>query len=349
MLARILYICDMKRDYYEILGVDKNTPEGDIKKAYRKLAKKYHPDKNPDDKESEEKFKEVGEAYEVLSDEDKKARFDQYGHDAPVRGGGGFQDINDLFNRFSGQNRQSHRKPVGKNLRLNISLTLEELYTGVTKKVRYQRMKQCTPCDGHGGHNPTSCGTCGGQGRVILTQQTQMGMIQEIRSCPDCGGNGTKFSSTCGDCSGAGVLKEEKLIDINVPSGIRNESALQLNNLGHSIKGGTAGHLIVMVTEIPHDVYTRVGNDLRMKLKLDYSALVLGTKAEVPTIEGGKIRITIPEYSKVRDNLKITSKGMKLPNSDVRGDMTLELDIDMPTEITIEERELIEKLKKNED
>jgi len=338
-----------KRDYYEVLGVDKTATDKEIKKAYRKLALKYHPDKNPDDVEAEDKFKECAEAYSVLNDSDKKEQYDKFGHDAP-QGFGGF-DMDDLFsqmdNMFGGHRKQSFTVRRGPDLELIVNLSLEELYSGVNKKFKYKRMETCEACNGVGGTNPKECGTCKGHGVVVQIQNTKFGQMQSRVTCPTCNGEGEVFETKCNSCNGAGVNHKETSLDIDIPHGLKNGDAMAVHNMGHGIKNGDYGRLIIVINENKHNEYSRSGNNLKTIAELTYSDLVLGTKINVGTIEGKTIRVTIPEYSNVGDNLKVKGKGMRIANTDDnRGDMIIELDIDMPTEINEEEKELLEKLKK---
>lgn len=339
-----------KRDYYEILGINKDSSDKDIKKAYRKLAIKYHPDKNPDNSEAEELFKEVAEAYEVLSDSEKKLQYDQYGHDGPQNFGGfNTDEMFSEFDRMFGGNRRRHNYRVkrGQDLRLNVSISLEEIFNGVTKKFKYKRMETCTPCNGVGGTGISDCETCKGHGIVMQVQNTQFGMMQTQMTCPTCNGDGKIIENKCKSCSGVGLNSNEVIVDAVIPHGISDGDALAIDNMGHGIKDGHYGRLIIIINEKKHDLYNRFGNDLRLKAKLSYSDLVLGTKIEINTIEGGNIRVTIPEFSNVGDNLRIQNKGMKLSNSETRGDMIIELEIIIPTEISEEDKKLLKKLKKN--
>jgi len=334
-----------KRDYYEVLGVSKDSSDKEIKTAYRKQAIKYHPDKNPDDPESEDKFKECAEAYEVLSNTEKKDNYDTHGFSGPQRGGMSGFDMNDIFSQF-GERKQSMRIKRGQNLRLNISLSLEDIYSGITKKFKYNRMTSCEPCSGHGGTGSKTCGTCKGAGAVIAHQQTAFGLMQSRMTCPECDGERTTIEVNCTTCVGLGVVEEEATVDVTIPHGIKNGEGVGIAHMGHAIKGGVYGELHVIITQNNHKQYTRNVNDLRCKTSIPYHDLVLGVKLDVNTIEGKTIRVTIPKFSKVGDNLRIQSKGMKISESNVRGDMILELEVDIPTEISDEEKELLEKLKK---
>lgn len=339
-----------KRDYYEILGVEPSADNKQIKKAYRKLAKKYHPDKNPDDAESEEKFKECSEAYSILSDSEKKEEYDRYGHGAPQGMGGGGMNMEDILSRvnnmFGGNHKPSFTVKKGDDLKLNTSISLEDIFNGVSKKFKYKRMESCKPCNGHGGTGIKTCHTCKGHGMVMQIQRTQFGIMQTQTTCPTCDGEGKVIENKCSICRGHGVTQKETTVDVDIPSSIKNGDAFAINSMGHGIKDGEYGRLIVVITEKNHKDYTRVGNDLRTTTKLIYSDLVLGAKVNISTIEGKAIRVTIPEYSKVGDNLRIQGKGMKIPNSQLRGDMIIELGINMPTKTNDEEKELLENLKK---
>jgi molecular chaperone DnaJ len=333
-----------KRDYYEVLGLDKKASADDIKKAYRKKSKEFHPDLNPDDKEAEESFKEVTEANEVLSDSTKRAEYDTYGHDGQNMGGfGGGVNMHDFMRRhgFTGARRPKR----GQDLRLNLKLRLEDILDGGTKKIKYSRDASCDDCDGKGGSGIKSCDVCGGSGVLIQKMQTPMGYMQNVQGCHNCDGEGTNVSDPCNTCHGKGVKTKEESVDIIIPHGVRDGASMVFEGMGHSIKGGSSGGLIVVFIELPHDTFIRNGNDLKYNLTLNYPQLVLGDKVEVPTIDGGKIRVTIPKYSNVGDNLRVTNKGMKYMNSEIYGDMIIILDINMPTKIGEEEEVLIKKLK----
>ena len=220
------------------------------------------------------------------------------------------------------------------------------MFNGVNKKFKYKRMETCEPCNGKGGSDITKCDTCKGRGVVIQIQQTQFGVMQTRITCPTCSGDGEVIKTKCNTCNGKGLNQKETTIDVDIKHGISNGDTLVVNGMGHGIKNGEYGRLLIVIGEVKHKDYIRVGHDLRGVTKLNYSDLVLGTKVDIKTIEGKIILVTIPELSHVGDNLRIQSKGMKLPDSEVRGDMIIELDIEIPTEISDEERELLEKLKK---
>ncbi len=332
-----------KRDYYEVLGVNRNATETEIKKAYRKLAKDNHPDVKPNDKAAEETFKEGSEAYDVLSNPEKKLRYDQFGHQQRGQNGGNgtYYDMDEIIRNFSGQGRRVKR---GQDIRVSIKLTLEEMFNGVNKSIRYKKFISCQPCNGKGGHKVSRCTTCGGAGRLIRQQQFGPHIIQEEVQCHVCTGKGEMIDDICTICNGAGLTNSEVGLDLTIPAGVMDGSTQISEGGGHGIQGGVDGNIIIVLTEKPHDIFTRNINDLKITLKLSYTQLVLGDKVEVPTIDGGKIRATIPPYSKVGDNLRIPNKGMRVVHSNTRGDLMLTLSIEIPKSVTDEEIELLKKL-----
>lgn len=324
-----------KRDYYEVLGVNKNSSADEIKKKYRQLAKELHPDKNNGSKEAEEKFKEVSEAYEILSDNDKKANYDRFGHS------NGRQSQQNQYHRT--HYRQQER--FGDNMQMVVKLTLDEIYTGVKKRFKYNRNDKCDSCDGHGGHGKKDCGTCGGSGLITHVINTPFGQFSNIGQCHSCNGIGLTYDSECNSCNGSGVKLTEELIDIDIPSGVMEGMTFVMNGKGHAIKAGNPGDLHVKIMELGHKVYTRSGNDLKMVLKLTYPQLVLGGKVELETIDGNRIRITIPEYSDIGNDLRIQHKGLKHYGKEERGDILIKLGIDMPKELDDDTKALIIDLK----
>ena len=337
-----------KKDYYDILGINKSSNESDIKKAYRKLAKEKHPDVGGNENE----FKEIAEAYEVLSNPDKKRDYDAYGHSGKPSGGFGGMNMDDLFRDFGfgGNFGQTRTRPrFGQDLRINIQLTLEEILNGTNKTIRYNRNGSCTSCNGAGGHDITTCSTCQGQGSVVQHVRTPMGIMQSVETCPSCQGQGTTYAIQCNICQGHGVQRGEQEVSIDIPAGILDGNMLQYNGMGNAVKNGSAGKLIINITEVAHKSYVRNGNDLKYSLKLKYPQLVLGDKVEIPTIDGTTIKISVPEHSKSGDNLRINNKGMRQMNTNNRGDMYVVLDVDFPKKISEEERELLNKLKNIEE
>jgi len=332
-----------KKDYYEVLGVEKTASADEIKKAYRKLAKENHPDKNQGDTEAEERFKEISEAYEHLSDPTKKQKYDQFGHS---KGNSFAEDFGfNGFNPFNPFGRREKQPRVGETLTLGLKLTLEEIYSGTKKTYKYNRQENCHDCGGAGGLEPHDCTNCQGTGEVSYSQRTNFGVFIQNMPCNICGGAGTTYDVSCKTCNGSGLKTVEEIVDVDIPHGVENNMTFVMEGKGNSIKNGTAGDLHIRIIEKQHELFTRVNNDLKLNLKLSYPQLVLGDKVEVGTIEGGKIRITIPPFSDVNTNLKIQNKGLKMFRGENRGDLIITLGVEIPKSITEEQRELLEKLK----
>lgn len=337
-----------KRDYYEVLGVTKKASANDIKKAYRKLAKELHPDVNPDNKEAEEKFKEVSEAYEHLSDTDKKAKYDKFGH---ISGPQNHRDMHsqfrDMFSRF----HQQRSVRVGQHLSIVIKLTLEEVYSGVTKTYKYNRFVSCTDCKGHGGHDIHDCDICNGSGEVMRTYKTPIGYVQQGEPCSACDSTGVVYKKDCNTCKTTGLVQIEEIAELEIPIGVQDGIELGAKGKGNGIKSGIEGDLHCRIMILPHKVFVRNGNDLRMNLKLTYPQLILGDKIEIETIEGKKIRIGVSELSEVGTNLKIASKGLIPMGKDEssRGDLIIILGISIPKVIDDETKALIVNLKEKLD
>jgi len=332
----------MVKDYYNILGVDKNVDDKSLKKVYRKLSKKYHPDVNKDNPESEEKFKEIAEAYDVLSDPQKRQNYDTYGSPDGKQGnpfGGGF-DMNDIFEQFFGNNRGRNRIKRGSDIRVNIKLSLEEVFSGVHKKIKYKRNSSCGSCSGTGGENKT-CTTCRGLGQVNKIQTTPFGRMQSTVPCGMCKGEGNIITKPCDKCSGEGLKRVEEFLDFDIPPGIMEGEQLVMKEKGNSIKGGINGELIINVIELPHDIFTRKNTDLHQRLSLSYKELVLGTSKEIKTIDG-KIRLNIKEGTEIGNILRVPQKGLKRLNN--RGDLMLEVWLDIPKNISEEEKNKISSL-----
>lgn len=321
-----------KRDYYEVLGVARNASADDIKKAYRDLAKQYHPDKTVGDKVAEEKFKEVAEAYEILSSPEKKSRFDQLGHTG-------------RNTSHSYEHRYERPLRKGRNMSILIKLTLEEVYNGVKKTFKYKRDETCVDCSGHGGTKSTVCSLCRGGGILVEIINTPIAQFRSASTCHNCDGSGETYEDICVGCAGAGVKSVEETISFDIPSGVQEGLTYVMEDKGFAIRNGVAGDLHLKIMVLPHKDFIRSGDDLKTNLKLTYTQLVLGDKVELDTIDGGRIRIKVPEHSQVGSNLKIGKKGLKSLDRDHRGELIITLEIDIPTNITDEERELIEKLK----
>lgn len=327
-----------KRDYYEILGIPKTATQEEIKKAYRKKALENHPDVGG----SDEIFQEINEANEVLSDEEAKSNYDRYGHDARPQDSFDFNEF--LRRRGFGQHGQQQRQGI--NITLTVKLTLEEVFTSVNKKYKYNRKQHCSTCQGKGGTNPTPCTKCGGAG--VLNYIQNLGPIQIVNTmvCDQCNGDKVKFEEACKTCAGEGVVSIEDFVEFLVPSGAEDNMRMQAAGKGDAVKNGAVGSLIVILMVLPHSTFVRNGNDLKMVVKLTYPQLILGDKIEIPTIEGTKIRVNVPEYTKVGDTLKIKNKGLKDINSDARGDLLVMVELHVPNNISAEERKIVEQLKK---
>ena len=335
----------MSKDYYNILGVNKDANESEIKKSYRKLSKKYHPDVNPDNKEAEDKFKEIAEAYSVLSDSEKRSNYDRFGS-ADGRGNP-FGDMDDIFsqffgggNPFGGRQRQSRRRK-GNDIRVNIKLSLEDLYSGVNKKIKYRKTNKCSECNNTGGES-TKCTTCNGQGVINQVQNTPFGRIQNTVMCSNCQGSGEMLVKPCSSCGGNGTKLGEVEYEFEIPKGLMDGEMLRVSGMGNAIKKGVDGDLIINVVEIPHDKFRRVGNDIHQTINLTYKDLVLGNEnVQIDTMDG-KIKIKIKKGTDIGTMLRIPTKGFVRGNE--KGDMLLEVWLDIPKEVSKEDEEKINSL-----
>jgi molecular chaperone DnaJ len=356
-----------KRDYYEVLGVSRNATAEEIKKAYRQKALKYHPDKNPGDDSAEAKFKESAEAYEILSNPDKKARYDQYGHAGLGNnfGGGGFggMSMEDIFSQFGdifgggfggfggSYGRSARRVNKGSNLRIKVKLTMEEILSGVEKKVKVNKYVSCKVCSGtgaKGGGAFHNCNTCNGSGRVTRVTNTFLGQMQTTTTCPTCGGEGQVITEKCTACYGNGIVKQEEVISINIPSGVAEGMQLSLSGKGNAAaRGGIPGDLIVVVEEIPHEHLIRDGNNLLYDHHISFPHAVLGTTVEVPTLEG-KARIKIDPGTQAGKVLRLKGKGLPSVNGYGRGDLLVNINIWTPKNLSSEEKKILENLMESE-
>ena len=359
-----------KRDYYEVLDVPKNASADDIKKSYRKKALEFHPDRNPNDKSAEEKFKEAAEAYDVLSDADKRARYDRLGHagvDGNYGAGGGFQgmdmdeilrrfgfDSDDIFGEFFGGGRRRSggggraRGERGSNLRMRVKLTLEEIATGVNKKIKVRKQVPCNTCNGSGARDPNSvetCGTCRGSGVVNRVTQTPFGMMQTAVPCPTCNGAGQTIKSPCNVCKGDGRVFGEETIEMDIPAGVHEGIQLSMAGKGNAgAKGGGAGDLLITVEEVPHEEFTRDGSNIMYELFINIADASLGTKTEVPTLDG-RARITIPPGTQSGKIFRLKDKGLPGLQSYQRGDQLIHVNVWIPKKFNDEERKMLEKLR----
>ncbi|MBX7208956.1 MAG: molecular chaperone DnaJ [Verrucomicrobiaceae bacterium] len=358
-----------KRDYYEVLGVPRDVSPEDMKKAYRKLAVQFHPDKNPGDKSAEEKFKEIGEAYDVLSDADKRAAYDRYGHAAFSGGmgggpaGGGFHDPFDIFREVfgggggggifetffgggGGGRRRSDGPQRGSDLRYGMAITLEEAAHGCEREIDYERLVPCKTCSGSGsasGAGKKTCRTCGGVGQVISSR----GFFQIQQTCPDCGGVGETITDPCKPCHGAGRVKEHAHVKLKVPAGIEEGSRLRSQGNGDAgTKGGQPGDLYIVVQIKPHDVFERDGNDLHCDVPLSYPVAALGGEINVPTIEG-QASLKVPGGTQNGTTFRLRGKGMKILGSNSSGDLFVHVQIAVPTKLNAEQRDALEAFAKS--
>lgn len=360
-----------KRDFYEVLGVAKGAGEDEIKKAYRKKALELHPDRNPGDKAAEEKFKEATAAYEVLSDADKRARYDRYGH-AGVEGmsgnGGagfegfsmedilrrfGFDSDDDMFGSFfgGGGGRRSGGRPRGErgsNLRIKVKMTLEEIATGVNKKIKVRKQVACNTCNGSGARDQASvdtCGTCRGSGMVNRVSQTPFGMMQTAVQCPTCNGSGSVIKAPCNVCKGDGRVFGEETIEVDIPAGVNEGIQLSMSGKGNSgAKGGAPGDLVINVEEVPHDDFTREGNNIIHELFLNMADAALGAKVEIPTLEG-RVRLTIPAGTQSGKIFRLQGKGLPAVQSYQRGDQLIHVNVWTPKKLTDEEKRVLERMR----
>ena len=361
-----------KRDYYEVLGVGKQASEEEIKKAYRKIAIKYHPDRNPGDKEAEEKFKEAAEAYNVLHDPQKRQQYDQFGFDAPFTGQGGFggfggasMNMDDIFSMFGdifgghgfsgfggGRGRpQQHR---GSDLRLKVRLTLEEINQGVTKKFKVRKDMACTHCNGSGaeaGSRMETCPTCHGSGVITHTTQSIFGMMQTQGVCPTCHGEGQVIKNKCKACGGTGIVKGEEVVEINIPAGVAEGMVVNVPGKGNvGQHNGIAGDIQVFIEEEEHKTFVRDGNDLIYNLLLDFPTAALGGEVEIPTIEGSKLKVKIDNGTQPGKTLRLRGKGLPAVQGygTGRGDLVVNISVYVPKTLSREERKALEAFRQSD-
>ena len=364
----------MKRDYYEILGVKKGASQDEIKKAYRKTAMQFHPDRNPGDKAAEDKFKEAAEAYEILNDSDKKAQYDRFGHNAFAggRGGGaqgfGGMNMDDIFSQFgdifgggggndegfgsffgggrrgSGGNSRGTR---GSNLRVKMKLTYEEIAKGVTKTIKVKKYVKCTTCTGSGAKDKNSmqtCGTCGGSGQVRKVQNTFLGQMQTVTTCPACSGEGSTITAKCAPCKGEGRVYDEETVTVDIPAGVQEGMQLSVSGRGNAgERGGSSGDLIVLIEEEAHQHLTREGLNVGFDLHITFPDAVFGTQVEVPTIDG-RAKIKVPPGTQSGKIFRLKGKGFPNVNSYEKGDQLIQVNIWTPQNISSEEKEALEKM-----
>ena len=355
-----------KRDYYDVLGVGRSASDPEIKNAFRNLAKQHHPDRNPGDKGAEARFKEVNEAYEVLRDPQKKAAYDQFGHQAFEAGMGGgrggaagagfdftsFADVfDDLFGDFMGGNANGQRRRGGSargaDLRYNLTITLEEAFAGKRAQIRVPTAVACEACGGSGseaGSEPVSCPGCRGAGRV----RSQQGFFTVERTCPTCQGTGRVIKSPCRACGGNGVQQREKTLAVNIPAGVEDGTRIRLSGEGEAaIRGGQPGDLYIFVTVAPHRLFRREGPNIFCRVPIPMPTAALGGQVEVPTIEGRRLRIAVPAGTQAGKQIRLKSKGMSELHGQARGDMFVEIVVETPINLTKRQQELLREFEKS--
>ena len=353
-----------KRDYYEVLGLQKSASEDEIKKAFRKAAKENHPDLHPGDKEAEARFKEINEAYEVLSDPDKKSRYDQFGFagvdpnfgagaGGAYSGGFGDFDLGDIFGNifgggFGGSARTRNSPMKGESIRQNVSISFEEAAFGCDKKITFNRVETCPDCGGSGcapGSSPQTCPDCRGTGTVVTQRQTMFGVMQTQTDCPKCGGRGKIINDPCKKCRGLGNVRRQKSIDFSIPAGIDDGQTVSKRGEGHAgLNGGPNGDLLVSVSVRPHEYFTREGTSVLLTYPISVTQAILGAEVEVPTLDG-KVKYTIPEGTQSGTVFRLRGKGIPyLRSQDRRGDQFVTVSVEIPKGLTKEQRELVEKL-----
>ena len=356
-------MAEQKRDYYEVLGLTNSASEDEIKKAFRSLAKKYHPDMNPGDAEAEAKFKEINEAYEVLSDPDKKARYDQYGHAGvdPNYGAGGFGggfggdmdfDLGDIFGSFFGggfggggtRTRTGPRR--GSNIQASVTVSFEEAAFGCEKEINISRHDVCDTCGGNGcapGTTPEICPNCHGSGTVRTQQRTPFGVMQTTQECPNCGGSGKIIHQPCPDCHGSGSVRKQKRVKVNIPAGVDDGQTLSLRGQGNSgANGGGAGDLLITVRVNPHPIFQREGNAVYSTEHISVAQAILGTNLEVETLDG-KVKYTVPEGTQSGTVFRLRGKGIPNIRGTSRGDQFVTVVVDIPSGLNAEQKELLRK------
>ncbi len=353
-----------KKDYYEVLNVSKEATKEELKKAYRKQALKFHPDRNPDDKEAEERFKQAAEAYEILSDEEKRQRYDQYGHagvSGAGRGGAGYgMNMEDIFSSFGdifgggfgfggfgGGRRRSQKMNKGSNLRVRVKLTLEDIANGVEKKIKVKKYVACDECNGTGaahGSAMETCHTCRGQGQVSQISNTILGQMQTYATCPTCQGDGKIIKNKCSKCYGEGIVKDDDIITVNIPAGVSEGMQLAVSGKGSAARrGGINGDLIILIEEEEHPDLIRNESDLIYNLNISFPQAALGTPVEIPTVEG-KVKVKIESGTQPGKILRLRGKGLPVLNGYRKGDLLVKINVWVPQVLNKDEKKTLEKL-----
>ncbi len=352
-------MAENKRDYYEVLGVERGASEEAIKKAYRTLAKKYHPDMNPGDKEAEQKFKEINEAYAVLTDPEKRSRYDQYGHEGidPSMGGGfgdfggfGGFDFSDILNSFFGgaQTGSARRNAPqrGEDIHFRLTITFEEAAFGCKKEITFSRIEKCSECGATGaakGTSPETCPTCRGTGTVKTTQRTALGLFQTSRSCDNCHGTGKVIKNPCNNCNGKGYVKVNKKLSVTIPAGIDDGERVGLPGQGNDGRnGGPSGDLVLVITVRPHLIFERDGYDIYCEVPITFVEAALGAEIDIPTLDG-KMKYTIPEGTQTGTKFTLRGKGIQHIHSTKRGDLIFSVTVEVPKNLTDQQKDLLRK------
>ncbi len=349
----------MKRDYYEVLGVEKSASADEIKRAYRKLAKQYHPDLNPDNKEAEEKFKEVSEAYEILSDDQKRANYDRFGHEGANAGGFGgfggaggfggmdFDDLGDIFGSFFGGGRSQQRRNgprKGSDIEVDEVISFEEAAFGVEKEISYSRIEDCRDCHGSGaksGTTPETCSTCGGSGQVKSVQRTPFGQFATTRPCSACGGSGKIIKAPCPTCDGKGKVRKKTKTKVNIPAGIDNGQTISMQGSGNvGSKGGPSGDLFVTIHVRPHPIFERRGTDVLCSIPITFVQAALGADIDVPTLHG-KVKMTVPEGTQPNTEFRLRNKGIPHLRTKNPGDQYVTVVVEVPKNLSQEQKDIL--------
>ncbi|MBQ6899333.1 MAG: molecular chaperone DnaJ [Firmicutes bacterium] len=353
-----------KRDYYEVLGLQKGASDDEIKKAFRKMAMKYHPDKNPGDKEAEEKFKEVNEAYSVLSDADKKSKYDRFGHAGVdpnagfggAGGFGGFGGFEDIFDMFGGAfgggfggggQRRANQPRKGRDLQKAITITFEEAAFGAKKTIEISKYVACSTCNGEGtkpGTSKKTCPRCNGTGQVATMQRTPFGQFQSVTTCDQCGGSGKIIEEPCPDCRGEGKVRKNVTISVDIPAGVDNESVIPIRGQGEpGINGGPAGDLYIVLNVKPHKMFKRNGADLYLEIPISFDQAALGAEIVVPTLEG-KVSYKVPAGTQPGTTFRLRDKGIKHLKREAKGDLYVKVNLEVPTKLNGKQKKAIQHM-----
>lgn len=338
----------MTKDLYKLLDIDKNASEDDIKRAYRKMALKYHPDKNPGNAEAESKFKEIAEAYEVLSSPEKKASYDRYGStdgnpfESGYNGGFGGFNMEDIFSQFFG-NRGQQRKQRGGDLRIKVSLTIDEIISGVTKKLKYKRHENCNTCNGKGGSDVRDCLPCSGTGHRTVVQNTPFGQVRNTTECPDCNGSGKQIFNKCSDCTGHGTIVKEQTVDVEIPKGVGNGMQLTMEGYGNMVRDGISGDLHILIDEVRNPLFRRDGGNLIIDKEISVIDAIIGTNIKIATPHGDVV-VNIKPGTEHGSIIRVNGKGIPDIHYGM-GSLVVVIKVNIPKHINLDEQAILEKLK----